>query len=105
MTNAIPASAHMIAAPVHDLAAAWNQHAVERCQVDPATELLAVPVTRPGRKPGWRPAFRVPATSTLVIVHTASPHASPEQARQCLADLLTAMAAEGSIILQPEIAA
>ncbi|MDR5867266.1 hypothetical protein [Halomonas koreensis] len=104
MSQPIPTTQHIASVPVHDLAAAWNVHAVGQGLVDPATELLAVPTLDRNNHVGWRPAFRVPSTSTLVVVHTASPHASCEEARRCLLDLLGAMAAEGSIIA-PEVAA
>ncbi len=103
--STIPASQHFHNVPVHDLAAAWDQFAGCQGHADPDTELMAVPTIDKHNNPGWRPAFRVPSTKTLVVVFTARPHASFMEAKRCLCELLTTMATEGSIVLQQEIAA
>ncbi|WFM72919.1 hypothetical protein [Halomonas sp. CKK8] len=105
MIRQAAASQDLHSVPVHDLATAWNAYAMTATGVDPATELLAVPVLTTGHRVGWRPAIRVPATRTLVVVHTAAPHASFDEARQCLSSLLTAMATKGSTTLHGRAAA
>lgn len=105
MNRSIPSSQTLHNVQVHDLASAWQAYAMTVTGVDPATELCAVPVLTIGHSVGWRPAFRVPATRTLVVIHTARPHASAVEARDCLVSLLTAMATEGSITLHGRAAA
>ncbi|MDI5890639.1 hypothetical protein [Halomonas rhizosphaerae] len=105
MNRPLPSSQALYSVPVHDLATAWRQHAMTHHGVDPCTELCAVPVLTIGHSIGWRPAFRLPATRTLVVIHTARPHASAGEARDCLVSLLTAMATEGSITLHGRAAA
>ncbi|MCL7938793.1 hypothetical protein M8009_00555 [Halomonas sp. ATCH28] len=105
MNRQVADSQALHSVPVHDLATAWNSYAMTATGVDPATELLAVPVLTTNNRVAWRPAIRVPATRTLVVVHTAAPHASFDEARQCLSSLLTAMATEGSITLRGRAAA
>ncbi len=105
MNATIPAAALVLPVPVHDLAAAWHQYAERHGAAAPDTELLAVPVIDRNNNPAWRPAIRVPSTHTLLVIHTARPHATQAAACQCLADLLLAMARDGSIHITQEIAA
>ncbi|MCK2183542.1 hypothetical protein [Halomonas getboli] len=105
MNHVIPAAALVLPVPVHDLAAAWLQHAERHGAAAPDTELLAVPIIDRNNNPAWRPAIRVPSTRTLLVIHTARPHATEAAATQCLADLLLAMARDGSVRVTQGVAA
>lgn len=90
---------------IHDLADAWARLVVNQGHVDPATELLAVPVLTQRMRVAWRPAIRIPADRALIVVHTAAPHASAAEAIHTLGTLIGAMALAGSITLDGRAAA
>lgn len=90
---------------VHDLAAAWNVHAVSHGLVEPGTQLMAVPAVPGNPEAGYRPAFYVPSSRTLVVVFAAQPHRTYQAAKYCLIDLLDAMHRTGAVNLTTEIAA
>ena len=90
---------------IHDLAETWARLVVDQGHVDPAIELNAVPVLTTGHAVGWRPAIRIPATRTLIVVHAAAPHAIAAEAIRSLGTLLGAMALAGSITLHGRAAA
>lgn len=84
---------------VRYLAEVWQDHAASSGTVNPNTQLTAVPAMVTNLEAGYRPAFYVPDTNTLVVVLMAFPHRTFENAKQCLIDLLEAMQQTGAITL------
>ena len=98
-----PARPHTQFVAVRFLAEAWQEHAVTHNAVEPNTQLTAFPALTSNLEAGYRPAFYVPDTNVLVVVLTAFPHRTFDNAKQCLIDLLEAMHQTGAITLDTAV--
>lgn len=98
-----PARPHTRFVAVLYLAEAWQEHAVTQGTVAPNTQLTAVPALSANLEAGYQPAFYVPEDNMLVVVLTAFPHRTFDNAKQCLIDLLEAMHQTGAITLDTAV--
>ena len=84
---------------VHDMAFAWRRHAHINGITDPSVKVLTRSAV-PGRpRAGVRPAFFVPASREIVVIVTAEPHRTHEEAIEWMRWMLIQLHNNGNISL------
>lgn len=83
--------------PVRSIAEAWREHAQRSGITDPETKILPLEAVCDSPRAGYRPAFFVPSTGELVVIITAEPHLTQQEAKDWLRWMLEQLHNNGNI--------